>query len=204
MTNTSESLASETAVPDLRYVGFWIRVGASVVDWLILIPLTIATFFVTDPKIYLLIAIVSVLYKPVFEGLFSASPAKMLLGLKVVNKELGNIGFVSAFIRDLVLVLYAFQLTIYSMKALVGDVKNLPQEDQLAFLVENKMVLIMGGVLFLGTIISVLFVAFKARSVAFTTCSPTPSWSLRNRFRTAKAFICRQNATRRKTHCAGG
>jgi len=88
-----ESIFPET---DIRYSTFGSRLGASLIDGLIMIaatlPLTyynIGTFKM--PLLYVLIALFTVLYKPFLEYRYGATWGKMLVGLKVVGSDFGKI-----------------------------------------------------------------------------------------------------------------
>jgi len=86
-----------------RYANFGPRLGAALLDFLILIPVTgIAYYFsALHPNftIYLCIFAIAALYKPVMEGLYGATLGKMILKLKVLTKEGTPITMVQAFMR---------------------------------------------------------------------------------------------------------
>lgn len=75
------------------YAGFWIRVGATLVDFLALLPLTAFAVYnsisIKSLPLLILASILSAMYKPIMEWQKSATLGKMALGLKVVNVEDG-------------------------------------------------------------------------------------------------------------------
>ena len=111
----------------MRYAGFWIRVGAAIIDGLalsviemiIIAPLQILTaFMVPDMEgggesgilsaflflgIALLIWLIqlgtAVAYETWFVGKFAATPGKMACGLKVVNADGSRVSYLKAFGR---------------------------------------------------------------------------------------------------------
>lgn len=86
-----------------RFANFGPRLGAAVLDFLICLPLFFGAMYfqVSSPSFtnYLMVTLVATLYKPVLEGLYGATPGKMILKLKVVNKDFSKISFAQAFIR---------------------------------------------------------------------------------------------------------
>jgi uncharacterized RDD family membrane protein YckC len=116
------SPAGLTTQLDLRPAGFWIRFVAALVDGFILwvltlilaIPLGISGGFAIRPEdlqgsvqaIVQRVMIVSVvnnvvwlLYSVVFVGWRGQTPGKMLLGLKIIRVDGGEVDYVKAFIR---------------------------------------------------------------------------------------------------------
>lgn len=109
-----QSLQEGAVMPgQLDYAGFWIRVGAKLIDTVILwvaaallqIPLMAMTFLMPDQQELLMVvnvlsSIVNVLfgvtYTTWFLGRFGATPGKMACGLKVVTAEGEPIGYMRA------------------------------------------------------------------------------------------------------------
>ena len=87
------------------YGGFWERFGALILDGLILLPLTVLNYFNTSlwKSVPLLIAvgIVSLVYKPLLEFLYSATPGKKALSLMVVNTNYDKINLMDALLRNI-------------------------------------------------------------------------------------------------------
>ncbi|MEM9835300.1 MAG: RDD family protein [Bacteroidota bacterium] len=99
----SHHLLDDPNVDPIRYVGFWPRVGASLIDALLLLPF----FFISSYNNYewksgwilILITLLTSLYKPLMEAERSATVGKMLLGYKVVDAEMNNISLDQAIQR---------------------------------------------------------------------------------------------------------
>lgn len=88
---------------ETEYAGFWIRVGASLIDMLVLIPLiTLSIFNQFDFKSIVLLyvlSILSALYKPLMEWRYGATLGKMACKIKVVNEDLKPISIDQGFGR---------------------------------------------------------------------------------------------------------
>jgi uncharacterized RDD family membrane protein YckC len=85
--------------------GFWIRVGASIVDALILAVPAIIFFIVFEFGLaYVLTIVVGIAYYVYFEGgPTGQTPGKKVLGIRVIDLRAGGpIGYGRAFVRFLV------------------------------------------------------------------------------------------------------
>lgn len=94
--------------PDLsavRYAGFWVRVGASLLDSVVLLPLVGLNYYnslnLKSLPIAMLIAIASAVYKPLMEYKYGATVGKMAVKIKVVNYNLQAITLEQTLIRYL-------------------------------------------------------------------------------------------------------
>lgn len=88
---------------EIQYAGFWIRVGAGIIDLLVMIPIFVLSYFnqfnMKSIVLLYVITAISVLYKPLMEFKFGATLGKMACKLKVVNYEMNNITIDQAFTR---------------------------------------------------------------------------------------------------------
>ncbi len=88
---------------ETRFANFGPRLGAAVLDFLIFSPLIFGAgyFQIKAPNFtyYAIIAVLASVYKPIMEAAFGATPGKMILKLKVVGKDLGNLSYGEAFTR---------------------------------------------------------------------------------------------------------
>jgi uncharacterized RDD family membrane protein YckC len=88
---------------EIRPAGFWIRVGAYIIDTLAyspIIALNIYNLFVLkNLPFQLLTTIMLILYKPWMEYKYGATLGKMAVKIKVVNKEYDNISLAQSIIR---------------------------------------------------------------------------------------------------------
>lgn len=87
------------------YGGFWERFGALILDGLILLPLTILNYFNTSlwksVPLLITVGIISLVYKPLLEFLYSATPGKKALSLMVVNRNYDKINLREALLRNI-------------------------------------------------------------------------------------------------------
>jgi hypothetical protein len=85
----------QTNQNDVKYAGFWSRLGALLIDGIILAPLSfgISYFNIVSWKsllVLILLGLITVTYKPVLEFLYGATWGKMALKLKVVSLQFEN------------------------------------------------------------------------------------------------------------------
>ena len=77
---------------ETEYAGLWIRVGAALIDILVMIPLFVISYYnQIDMKSLVLLYILTVLsalYKPLMEWRYGATLGKMACKIKVVNEKL--------------------------------------------------------------------------------------------------------------------
>ena len=96
-------LNGDDATP--TFVGFGPRLGAALLDLLVLLPITggvmYFTFFSPNITGYFALFLLSVLIKPVCEKMFGGTPGKLLLKQKVVAKEGVGLSWGQAFMRYL-------------------------------------------------------------------------------------------------------
>lgn len=86
-----------------RPAGFWIRVGASIVDGLIFIPIGILGFWnmlsFKSTVVLVLANLPHFLYKPFMESFFGATVGKMACGIKVIDAEGKKLSLFNAYVR---------------------------------------------------------------------------------------------------------
>ena len=80
---------------NVHYAGFWPRLGALIIDALIMMPVSIGVQYLNisswkSSAILVLVTLVTMLYKPVMESLYGATLGKMSFDLKVVNLKFGR------------------------------------------------------------------------------------------------------------------
>ena len=87
--NILESGIVEQQGGEVVFAGFWIRVGAQIVDTLALVPLIAlnVTALYTWKQLWLalIVNVVSLCYKPFMEAKYGATLGKMALNLQVVS-----------------------------------------------------------------------------------------------------------------------
>jgi uncharacterized RDD family membrane protein YckC len=83
--------------------GFWIRVGARIIDFVIFIPIVALAFWNTfalkNTIILVLACIPGFLYKPFMESFFGATLGKMACGIKVIDNNGKQLSLFSAYVR---------------------------------------------------------------------------------------------------------
>lgn len=87
-----------------RPAGFWIRVGARIVDFLVFVPLIILgtwnSLSLKSTAALVLLSLPAFLYKPFMEAFFGATLGKMSCGLKVINAKGKKLSLFIAYIRS--------------------------------------------------------------------------------------------------------
>lgn len=86
-----------------RPAGFWIRVGASIIDALIFIPIGILsiwnTYSLKSTAVLVLISLPGLIYKPFMESFFGATLGKMSCKIKVIDDNGNKLSLFNAYIR---------------------------------------------------------------------------------------------------------
>jgi uncharacterized RDD family membrane protein YckC len=86
-----------------RPAGFWIRVGAYIIDSLIFIPVGILGFWNTyalkSIVVLVLISLPGLIYKPFMESFFGATLGKMSCKIKVIDDNGKKLSLFNAYIR---------------------------------------------------------------------------------------------------------
>jgi len=89
---------------NIRFAGFWIRVGASLVDFMVISPITGLGFYnVIEMKslsLALLLIAAQAFYKPFMEFKYGATLGKMATRIKVVSTKFQNLTINQAILRD--------------------------------------------------------------------------------------------------------
>jgi hypothetical protein len=86
-----------------RPAGFWVRVGASIIDSLIFIPIGILSYWnmisFKSTVVLVLISLPGLMYKPFMESFFGATLGKMSCRLKVIDDNGRKLSLFNAYIR---------------------------------------------------------------------------------------------------------
>lgn len=88
-----------------KYAGFWLRVGAALIDLLVFLPIMAFGYYnmlvlKSIPMLYA-VTVLTALYKPLMEWKYGATLGKMAVKLKVVNYDFKPINIDQAFTRYL-------------------------------------------------------------------------------------------------------
>ena len=88
-----------------RPAGFWVRIGAAIIDYLIFMPILILAiwngFKLKSTFLLILIHLLGLIYKPFMESYFGATLGKMSCGIKVIDDNCNKLSLLRAYIRFL-------------------------------------------------------------------------------------------------------
>ena len=90
---------------EIKYAGFWIRLGALLLDGLILSPLTAggimynALFWKSTP-VLVLVTVLRLMYKPLLEFYMGATLGKRIVGISVINEQGEKPSILEALLRN--------------------------------------------------------------------------------------------------------
>jgi uncharacterized RDD family membrane protein YckC len=94
---------SETMEDYSRPAGFWIRVGAHIIDSLIFIPIGILSIWniysLKSTVVLILASLSALIYKPFMESFFGATLGKMSCGIKVIDDNGRKLSLLGAYFR---------------------------------------------------------------------------------------------------------
>jgi len=86
-----------------RPAGFWIRVGANIIDSLVFIPIMILSYWnmysLKSTAVLVLICLPGLIYKPFMESFFGATLGKMSCKIKVIDDGGNKLSLFNAYIR---------------------------------------------------------------------------------------------------------
>ena len=86
-----------------RPAGFWIRFGASFIDWLIFIPIGMLsmwnTYSLKSMLVLILASLPGLIYKPFMESFFGATLGKMSCKIKVIDNNGKKLSLFGAYVR---------------------------------------------------------------------------------------------------------
>jgi uncharacterized RDD family membrane protein YckC len=99
-----DEIPDYTRNEEIAYATFGTRISASITDGIILIPLVVVPniiHFSLGTFQPLIISLIALSYRPVFEAIYGATPGKMLLKIKVINYSHKSPTFGEALIRNI-------------------------------------------------------------------------------------------------------
>lgn len=95
----------QTSQPRMEFAGFWLRVGASIIDFLIMLPVIGLNFYnnmsIKSLVLGLILSFVYILYKLIMEGTKGATIGKRVLGITLVNENNEMINMNQAITRNI-------------------------------------------------------------------------------------------------------
>jgi len=96
-------LQEEGGKKNVRWAGFWIRVAASLIDFMVYIPVMALSMYninsIKNLPLQLLLTLILGIYKPLMEYKFGATLGKMGVGIKVVDLNFNRISALQAIKR---------------------------------------------------------------------------------------------------------
>ena len=135
-----QKLQQGEIAPTLNYAGFWIRFAATFMDWIIMMPLLLLSYFFVLPMLMTvqpgadsMVAQIVVqagyflfqaAYSIFFSGRFGATPGQMVAGLKIVREDGSPIGYGLAALRFLAEILSKLILYIGYLMIAFDDQKR--------------------------------------------------------------------------------
>lgn len=153
----------EFDIESTKPAGFWIRVAAYLIDFIILMVLGVGALFIKSVPIYLAIALLTLLYKPLLEGYLGGTAGKLAIGLKVVNDEGEIIGLVGGFTRAAIFIVAAIPNILMQVKIIQQGLSNFDPVAMGEFQKENMMLQYANWGLLALTVAACVMVAFTAR-----------------------------------------
>lgn len=146
-----------------RPAGFWIRVAAYLIDFLIVLVFGISALFMKSVLGYVLLMIPLICYKPVLEGLLGGTAGKLAIGLRVIDPEGQRIGLVGGFVRSGIFLLPVIPQMLLQVKMIQQGVSPFDPQGALAFQQANELLYYANYGLSLLSVISCIVVAFTSR-----------------------------------------
>ncbi len=161
-----EGIISNNDPLEYKYGGFWIRVGATLIDTLALLPLiglNLAALYIWKQLwLVLLVNLLSVAYKPFMEFKYGATLGKMAVKLKVINREGQNISMNQTLLRSSPwLVNGFFSLYVIIQLALLPEYQEVEGYAALTQLQTTVTPMAAQMVVSLGFMLVVVWVAFQ-------------------------------------------
>ena len=103
------AVTEEAFVAPIKYAGFWIRIGAMLLDGLCMLPLTLFTFFnilsIKSLPIAIITPFIYLAYKVLLEYKYGATLGKMICKIRVVNIQHQPITLTESLVRNLPIIL---------------------------------------------------------------------------------------------------
>lgn len=162
----SQDLLNEQELQSFTYTKFWPRVGAFLIDRVVMLAITpLVLYNTTHWRSYLFftgLVLVQFIYKPFLEYEYGATLGKMALGIKVVNYQYQKPGFKEIFLRNIIVVTefiltLAFGLYNYYYHPALSHTQNSSQIGSYGTM--YFVIIIADAILFILNIIDALFLA---------------------------------------------
>ena len=100
----------------IEYSGFWLRVAASLIDFLVMVPFFVLSTYnsmkIKSLAVMLIVSFAYAAYKVLMEARYGATLGKMAVKIKVVNQEFGKIGLNEAIVRNVFQIYSSFSTAV--------------------------------------------------------------------------------------------
>lgn len=143
-----------------RPAGFWIRLAAYFVDFLILLIFAVGSLFMKSVMSYIILMIPLIAYKPILEGVFGGTAGKLALGLRVVGSDGGLLGIAGGFVRSGLFILPIIPSMLMQIKMIEQGISPLDPVEVQQFQQSNELLNIAYYGLSLLLVASCVVVAF--------------------------------------------
>lgn len=123
MTEPSVDFLTDIETTQVVYSTFWGRFWASVIDTLVLAPLTFLTNYNSghwrSVPLFLIVSAISLLYKPLMEGRFYATVGKMAMNLTIVTTNFQQPAIRHIVLRNIFIIFYRILIGTLSVLILL-------------------------------------------------------------------------------------
>lgn len=97
---------TEAHEENVKYGGFWPRLGALIIDALVMLPVSFGMYYLNitswkSSMILVMVTVVTTAYKPVMECVYGATLGKMAFDLRVVNVKLETATLTEVLLRNI-------------------------------------------------------------------------------------------------------
>lgn len=160
-----DTLSSPTdfSLEATRPAGFWIRVAAYAIDFLIMMVPAIAALFMKSAMAYILLMIPVILYKPVLEGLLGGTAGKLAIGLRVINAEGEKLGLAGGLVRNGLFILPVIPSMLLQLKMIEAGISPFDPEAAMTFQASHELLYLAYYALSILLLASCVMVAFTRR-----------------------------------------
>jgi uncharacterized RDD family membrane protein YckC len=111
-------------INDKIYSGFWSRLGANLLDGLIIIPFSLAILFINSFNIYIYIFTIipnllfAFWYHVFLTKKYGGTPGKLIVGIKIIKIDSSPIGWKESFLRYIVTLFLSLVTIIFIVTAI--------------------------------------------------------------------------------------
>lgn len=160
--------APASEIKHAKFAGFWIRVAAAIVDFIVLLPIlglsTYNLLVIKSMPLMLLLSVIGMLYKPYLEWKKSATLGKMAVGIRLVDGSMNNISLEHAIKRYIPWIInYGISMLTNFMMFTMPEFQAVESYLELGPIMQNTPFYIINNIYSFVFFIIVVSVAFDAR-----------------------------------------